>query len=294
VKRIRRHPRYPTRRLVELTSDDGAATSGWMTDISCSGMFVEIEAAPLPQVGSVVRVWIDDSVVEIALEARVARRAEAPAGVGLEVLRIMSPSRDAFDRLVERLAPDHITHPETNDLGTFDYLRRFRIALEGNHLYGAIGAQPTDSEETIAECIDATRRIFASQAAHSALEILSRIEMLMSDPQSRLEYDLREGHVNAEERIAKAAGGSGLSVEVLRETWFRLFPKRRDRSRELVQRALLANRSGDQLGELRVLQAAIDLDPFNTALRQALSVRTPRFMPPVEDRAGTRSRRARA
>ena len=86
---------------------------------------------------------------------------------------------------------------------------------------------------------------------------LQRLSPLWSDPVKRLRYDLRWGHVRADERIAAARRGDGVSLKVLAEVWSSLYP---DRVRQAA--AVLDNAPPSGPAHVVARQEADALDPF--------------------------------
>jgi hypothetical protein len=253
-----------------------------MTDISKLGMFVT--AATVPPAGTRLEIAFDTPQGRLSAPARVVRVQEevagssGPKGVGLELEDVTGDLRVAIDAYVDSIAAQDLG--DSNDIAQapFAQLRHFMGCLDRNALYEALRMKSTATATEISSRIALLLRLFeaAKQEAtipqrtrfDRALAQLNRIETLMKNAESRLEYDFRYGHVHADERLAASAAGTGPTVRVLRETWHRLFPAREGASRQCFAQALQFRRTNDLPRALRSLREAIDLEPFNPELRQ--------------------------
>jgi hypothetical protein len=86
---------------------------------------------------------------------------------------------------------------------------------------------------------------------------LARLRPLWSDPVKRLRYDLRWGHVHAEERIEAARLGTGVHLKILAEVWGAPYPEKVRQADAIVE---AAPPSGPARGA--ALRQARALDPF--------------------------------
>ncbi|MEM7676245.1 MAG: tetratricopeptide repeat protein, partial [Myxococcota bacterium] len=104
----------------------------------------------------------------------------------------------------------------------------------------------------------------------AARGVLKRVGRLMTNEQSRLEYDFRHGHIRAKERLAAAHAGKGPSLEVLRRTWNRVSHERVDQAALLTRRAFAARQAKRWDEAIRFAKKALTLNPFFEELEKTL------------------------
>ena len=268
----------------------------WERDLSKGGLFVPTRNPP--ERGAVLEVRVETPAGALNLRGTVvhvlSEEAAASfggrAGVGIQVSDISLPLREAIDRYLQGVAdqfeetaahPTEALAPEACD----EALRRARSLLrdaEQRDFYAAVGVHPTAPMDSIRSGVtrmenqlqEALAGVPPPKAARvqAALNLLGRIRRVLTHVHGRLEYDFRNDHIRAQERLAAARTGAGPSLTELREAWNRVFPERVDRAALLTRRAFAARQRQDFRGALDAGHEAMALNPFFEELRHTLGI----------------------
>lgn len=283
----RAHPRLTTRTRVEVrVAGRDELQELWTRDLSKGGLFVEADDPPplhtrleviletpggtLPLTAEVVHV----------LEPAVAGSMGLSAGVGLQILDLVPERRallDAYLRGVSDSLGDAAQDEAplaAEELGAL--LRTFFAAFEASDLYEALALPPASSVAEIDARLAELERTFSSGAAaaatavgarcQSALRALDRVSKLLRDPGRRLRYDLQAGHLRVDERLK-----DGSDPDELRRAWEEIFPERIADAARHAGEALGAVEAGQLDQAVEAGERALELDPFNRELREAVA-----------------------
>lgn len=98
--------------------------------------------------------------------------------------------------------------------------------------------------------------------------LLHKISSLLADTERRLEYDLRQDFVFAEERLSD---GDQEVAQALRNRWASLHPDRLDEAEKHVATAVQYEQLLEFQKAATAGAAALRYDPFNWELREALT-----------------------
>ena len=282
---MRRHPRFITRQKVELTVEGrNALRPVWMRDISKGGLFIETTEPPALRTPVSVTIQTPDGQLELRAEVVHVRQPEDThrSGVGIQFVDLDADKRSAIENYVEglaaRLSGDiEATVTRLSEASLTQAVQSFLRAFEREDIYTALGAAPDAPGEEIEDRLLALHQIFktdartlspalATRLSH-AVTLLGRIRTLMLDEPRRLDYDLRHGHVRAEARLIAA---DPEQQAALRERWIRLFPDRVGKAEKLARIALANLHRLDYEGAVPAAAEALENDPFNVELRDAL------------------------
>lgn len=295
---VRGNPRFVSSSLVKVRARDREDLRDlWMRDISKGGLFVETRTPPPP--GTQIEVQLETpagvislrgTVVHVLSEAMAAGFGGEP-GVGVQFLDLDPSTRDAIQAYVEGLAErlhsggSTDLEPTLSPVDSDEILQRARRFLhdaERGDFYAALDLKPTATRQRIDEVAaafqhrlsDSVQRIAPPQAARleAALTVLARVRRIMTHEEGRLEYDFRNGHIRAKDRIQAAKAETGPSLSVLRQAWNRVYPDRVDRAALLTRKAFAARQRQDLAGAIDAGRAALDLNPFFEELRQTVEV----------------------
>ncbi|MCK6548407.1 FHA domain-containing protein [Myxococcota bacterium] len=265
----------------------------WARELSMGALFVP--TAQPPRHGLRVQVLVDTPDGAIELAAHVVHvvgpelaTAGMPSGAGLHV-ELSDHTRAQLQSYVDgraaglELAGAPAVQPSIARADVDRGIARVRELIthfEENDVYGGLELPPTASPAELARRFDELRTLFIElqrlasppQLARisAADRLLQRAEVIMTDPERRLEHDFRQGHVRAEERIAAARHERGPAVAALREAWNRALPERHDKALVLMREVVTAKKAHDVVKALRLAHAALELDPFNEDLRRAI------------------------
>ena len=282
---MRRHPRFIAPQEVQLSVEGrNALRPVWMRDISKGGLF--IETADPPPLRSPIRVTIQTPDGGIELRAEVVHVEPAGAtekgGIGIQFVDLCPQKRNAIENYVEGLAArlssgvsSSVTRVSEASLAKA--VQAFLRAFEQEDLYAALGADPCVGTPEIKDRLMALHQVFthdgktlspalATRLSH-AVSLLRRIEMLMLDHERRLDYDLRHGHIRAEARLQGARPEERVA---LRRRWSQLYPERMRKAEALAREALEQFQKLDYDRAIPPASEALELDPFNVELREAL------------------------
>jgi predicted component of type VI protein secretion system len=155
--------------------------------------------------------------------------------------------------------------------------RRLLDRIENGDLYEALLVPPASTDQKVIARIaelrvmlrEAIGRASAPQAARltTALNALDRAEAIAQDPERRIQYDFRHGHVRAEARVLLARAGKGPSLEALRRLWRLARPEDVDRAAFFTRQAFALRQRGSVREALEAGMAALEHDPFFEELR---------------------------
>lgn len=284
----RKHPRFLDARRVEVRLENREELREmWTEDISKGGMFISTDAPP--SFGSILDIVLETPDGNVTLKAEVvhvlppeqAQQIGYPAGVGVQFSSLSNDVRTQIERYVdqvaERLSSDasetalRLSAEELIEEG-----KTVMRQLADSKIYAALGVKPSASEAEIEARVAEIRERFSNpppdmpppQAARLShvLRQVERAAKLFSDPMRRLHYDFRIGHIRFGER--KAAGED---LRKLRKVWCTSRPEEAGRAKLLAEQAAHAQASGDIERAAVLASKALELDPFNEPLREAVT-----------------------
>ena len=265
----------------------------WVRDISKGGVFIETATPPPTGTRLEVRLMTPDGTVSLhglvvhVVDEESSKRFNMPAGVGLQFVDLNPERRQAIQEYVDglrrQLSSELTTAEGIDDEQLEDLLKKaraFLAAAEDDQLYRALSIEPTASvsaiEKRVGELKEQLNSVLRSapppQQARlqAAQDVLKRVGRLMSNDQSRLEYDFRHGHIRAKERLAAAHNGTGPTLEILRRTWNRVSHERVDQAALLTRRAFAARQAKKWDEAIRFAKQALTLNPFFEELEKTL------------------------
>ena len=285
----RQHPRFVAHQRVALTAGNrNELRQLWMTDISKGGLFVETDDPPPLRTQVVVHLETPDGAAQLSaevvhvLDPETARAMNTAAGVGLQFVDLDDRHRKAIEDyvegLVEALVPTHdLSQPLADEAAVIAVMKQVLRGFEQEDLYAALGLDPLASDREVQNKITELVKILsvaapgltaaqASRATH-ARNLVRRSGAMFADPERRLDYDLRHGHIFARERLATSTPAE---QERLRKIWHR------NNSEALAQaqkHASLALRYEGVMKYREAIEAAtqaLQYDPFNSELWSAV------------------------
>ncbi len=288
----RQHPRFVAPGRVELhLKDRDELRQVWLHDISKGGLFVETNSPPAFQ--SKIEVLIDTPDGKLVLHATVvhvvdracAQQRSMPAGVGLQFSDLNTKKRKAIQQYVDGLKTK-LAHALQDQRGpdtekAREVVKRARALLddsENQDLYVALGLWPTAMENKLSSRIDELEALFSQDNLHltppqatrvqAARSLLKRIRSILCKSSRRLDYDFRNGHVRADERIYQAKVRIGPSIDSLRAAWNRAAPTQVDRAALLTRQAFEARQKKNLAIAVELGEAAVEHNPFFLELRR--------------------------
>jgi hypothetical protein len=165
--------------------------------------------------------------------------------------------------------------------GALEQAKALITAVERGDLYGALQLAADASDDAVVQRLGAVEAALAvgadapdsPQAARirAAQERLVRLRAVLTDPMRRLEYDFRAGQLRALDRIQRAKGGNGPSLETLRRVFNAVHPDKVERAAGLTRKAFAASQAGDLDGAIRAARGALEENPFFDELRVAVA-----------------------
>ncbi len=290
----RRYPRLVGNRLAKAVLHHREELRQlWVHDISKGGVF--IETAEPPPAGTRLEVQLETpdgtlslhgQVVHIVDEAS-ALQYSMPTGVGLQFVDLNAENRRAIQEYVDGLRLQLCSELVSSGSISSDQLetmlqrtRTFLSAAESDELYRAVGLEATAATSAIEKRVkelqnDITQASLAAappqQARLQAAQgVLKRVGRLLTNEQSRLEYDFRHGYIRAKERLAAAHAGTGPSLPVLRQIWMRVSQERVDQAALLTRRAFAARQAKRWDDAIQFAKQALKLNPFFEELEKTL------------------------
>ncbi len=268
----------------------------WVRDISKGGLFVETTSAPPP--GTPVEVELDTpagrltlrGLVVHVLSEQIAASFGGKPGVGVQFIDLGPQTRDAIQAYIEGCAdrferpePGQSAGPTTDSLDqAVQRARKFLHDAEAIDFYAALELRPTVGAAKIEETLNHLHRSFSESARRApppqaarleaALNLLGRARRILTQEEGRLDYDFRNGHIRAKERIAAAHSQTGPDLSTLRNAWNRVFPDRVDRAALLTRKAFASRQRQDFAAAIDAGRAALALNPFFEELEQTVEV----------------------
>lgn len=156
-------------------------------------------------------------------------------------------------------------------------LKRFLKGVADNEIYDALAIDPLAPSQDVRARLDEIKTNLTllhenapppiRPRVETALQILDRASGMLLDPWRRLHYDFKGGRVFAEKRIAQALA-SGVDITLLREAWRRAHPSKADAAAMHLAHARKAATAGDAERMKSEARSALELDPFDMALRR--------------------------
>ncbi len=291
----RRHLRFVTRDRVELAAGDrNALRQVWMTDISKGGLFVATDDPPGLRQRVEVRLETPDGALKLFAEVvhilspDDAERFGTSAGVGLQFIDLDPDCRNAIESYVEGLAAElqRATDSKPSTSPAADVQAITKQVLQGfeqGDLYAALGVDgwvsQRDIEARVAELcalLQATEGLTTAQASRVTLTrgLVRRIAVVLGDPERRLDYDFRHGHLYPQERLSSLDEPERTR---LRKTWHRYHPTALSQAEKHASLALRYEGIMKYREASEEAKAALRYDPFNVELWDALQTWTARI-----------------
>lgn len=289
----RTHPRFIHTTLVELRLEDrDELRDVWTRDISNGGLFVATDDPPPTGTRVVVGLRVPNAGT-LRLRAEVvhvvtlddARLLNCLPGAGLKLIDMTPEHHSALKAYVDGIASRFAE--ETGDLTAalerpgemIAKARKLLQVIQREDLYASLGIDPTASVDEIDRHIQEIARVLSTISTASPQRVarvemvlahLNRIRRLLTDPERRLEYDLRHGHLRVTDRLADAVAG-GMGWEKVRAMWRRMFPEKMREAERLAFAAQQFESEGNYNDAVKTAHAALELDPFNVVLRDAVA-----------------------
>lgn len=293
---VRTSPRFIDSRRVKVRARGREDLRDlWMRDISKGGLFVETRSPPAPDTQLEVQLETPEGVIQLqavvvhVLTEEMATSFGGQSGVGVQFIDLDPATRDAIQAYIEGVADqlkggssDLNRMPASESDALLQLAKQFLQDAEKRDFYEALGLRPTASYQSIIETAvslqqrlsEATHRVPPTLAARlkAALNVLGRVRRVLTHEQGRLEYDFRNGHIRAGERIKAAKAGQAASLATLRQAWNRVFPERVDRAALLTRKAFAARQRQDLAAAIDAGRSALELNPFFEELKQTVEV----------------------
>ena len=283
IRRLKASPRFIEELVVEarVTGPDGLAEL-WERELSRGILFV-----PTPEMrsaGALIEVRLISPHGMLKLEARVewrigsstSAKTKRPMGLGMSV-HLATEDRRAIREYAEGLV-DRLSRSEDGQASSVEDRGAIadelvELASDGDY-YGALGLAPIAAMLEVRARIKSLRILLETPepGPHGprfvrALDVLAKLEHTLSDDARRLAYDLKSGHVRAEERIALAKNSLGPSLLALRTAWEQAWPDQADRAAFLSRVAFQHRAKGKQADAIEAAKSALELHPFFDELR---------------------------
>ena len=286
----RQHPRFVAQQRVELTVHDrNELRDVWMADISKGGLFVRTDAPPALREQVSVSLSTPDGVVTLAAEVvhvqdkATADRVGAAPGVGLQFTDLDAHQRQAIESYVEGLSsalsapPPEPARRSVDAEAIVEIMKQVLQGFESEDLYGAIGVPPLASNEEIDSRLRKVLRLLElsgdglsaaqqSRASH-VRNLVRRVGALLLNPDRRLDYDLRHGHLFPRERLAVADEHERNRI---RRTWHRNNPQAMPQAEKHASLAVRYEGVMKYKEAIDAATEALKYDPFNYDLWQAV------------------------
>ncbi|MEL6187982.1 MAG: hypothetical protein AAFU79_25445, partial [Myxococcota bacterium] len=233
-------------------------------------------------------IQLEGTVVHVLTPEMTASFGGQP-GVGIQFMDLDPGTREAIQAYVEGLAQElsggsqdleRLSEEESEEV--LQRARRFLHDAEKSDFYAALEIRPTAGVERIEEATsalhkrmsEAVERMPPPRAARveAALNVLARVRRVLTHEDGRLEYDFRNGHIRAQDRLMNAQQGGSPGLATLRQAWNRVFPERVDRAALLTRKAFAARQRQDLAAAIDAGRAALELNPFFEELKQTVEV----------------------
>lgn len=293
---VRAGPRFVSSTRVKVRARDREDLRDlWMRDISKGGVFVETRKPPVAGTSLEVHletpagtIQLNGTVVHVLTQEMASSFGGQP-GVGIQFTDLDPATRDAIQAYIEGIAEqlqggssdlERMSESESDEI--IKMARKFLRDTEKSDFYSALDIPPTVSGQKIEEVTsalhrrlsEASQKIPPPQAARleAALNVLGRVRRILTHMEGRLEYDFRNGHIRAKERIKNARDGKDPSLSLLRQAWNRVFPERVDRAALLTRKAFASRQRQDLAQAIDHGRAALELNPFFDELKQTVEV----------------------
>ncbi len=273
-------PRFEKPTLVSLALPDQTALSElWARDISKGGIFVETANPPPLRTPIEVVLALPEGAVALkaevvhVLNAEAAAKVDCAPGVGLAFLDLPRGPKEALERY---LASEPTAEDASSEVvqAMTHFLRHF----EAEDLYAATKIEPTATRPEAASRLEYLLRLFQEAPASlspaqktrlgRAKALLKKATVLLIDPERRLDYDFRHGHIYAEDRVRNAQSADAL--QQMRQVWHRVFPDQLALAESHAAVALQFEAIKRWEQAIAAGREALASDPFNLELRQTL------------------------
>lgn len=265
-----------------------------MRDISKGGLFVETEDPPPLRSAVEVELTTPDGAVHLKAEVvhimdpATAAPLGLQAGVGLQFKTLSAKAKTQITQYLEglaaRLTDDLEQHAsaQKDAQEVIKTMQGFLQAFSKEDLYEALQVSPYANEAEIKSRIARLRHLFdpatlpagirptqAARIAH-AESLLARIESLLTQPERRMDYNLRAGYAEPDEARVRKLDPE--TLKMLRLHWFDRHPEHRERAQRLLKRAVEAEGRMAYEEAIEAGEEAARLDPFDLSTYDALAI----------------------
>lgn len=283
---LRQQPRFIDEQRVEVEfANREELKEAWTVDISKGGMFIRTPQPPPHGTRLEIKFQMPDGRLVLTAEVvhvvdpESAVAFNQPAGVGVQFVDLSKEVREKIEAYVEGLA-SQLDVDLTGDVASepievlVQEARRVMEALNASKLYEALDVPPSATTDEIDARVEELCQRFAHPPHDSpppkvarlqrAARALDRASGLFKNSHRRLHYDFQSGFVRAEERLSE-----GQDAEHLREVWKEIFPDRVGSAKDLLRKALQKEQLSAFDECCKLVEQALQLDPFNQDLRRA-------------------------
>lgn len=294
VRRLRQTPEVVREGVVRvrISAPDQLAEL-WERELSRGSMFVPtnallaLEAKVTVEVVAPHGALLLNARVTSVVGATTSARTGRPIGMVLGFTDLGNSARrvirDYGEGLIARLslpgAPLDEAVPTIEERGRL--AADLVTAVAAGDCYGALGLAPIAASVEIRTRISSLESLFdvADEEVPdgplpgvfaAALDAMARLRVTLSDEDRRLAYDLRAGHVRAEERLAMAKSNLGPTAVTLREAWELAWPAQADRAAFLARLAFSHRAKGKLSIAIDAAESALQFHPFYDELRITL------------------------
>lgn len=289
-----RRPRLGPDNTVQISGARPALAALWDEDLSKGGLYAESDRPP--QVGSYVEIQVDGPGGPLVLHATVvsAVQPEQAAaygmrpGVGLQLTDLKGPKRQVLEAYVRGHRRDlsganteEVDGPASPEIEAA-LVRAKKLLTEADRdaYYRGLDLAPECTQQRLRATLDELHATFDTaltaatppQAARlrAARTVVERLSRILLNPEARLEYDFRAGHVRALERLALAADKAGPDLATLRRVWNRVAPEKVEEAARLTRKAFSARQEHDLEQAVRHGRQALELNPFFEELKKTV------------------------
>jgi uncharacterized protein (TIGR02266 family) len=287
----RRHERHATEEQVTIhVPGRDALYEMYTRDISKGGMFIASDT-PMPQ-QSRIEVTLATPDGDLVLRGEVVHVLDAAsaaaygqqAGMGVQFVDLTPEREERLNAYLVGLEASpgdgDVEAARETTAAVADAVRNMLRQVDNGDLYGGLGVTPEASDADIAGKLAALEAQLTGVEGRDAAEnarlergrrALKKIRMMLADPARRVAYDFRVGYLFIEERRQRARTG-GPSLAACRAAWQEVFGSKVAEAAGYAKEAVTRFRAGgfDDAYELGL--RAMDLDPFNEELREALAM----------------------
>ncbi|MBI2376496.1 MAG: PilZ domain-containing protein [Deltaproteobacteria bacterium] len=283
----RREPRFEARSKTSIRFEGRDLAELWVKNLSKTGVFVE--TAEPPSVGSFADLRLETPQSAFVVRALVVHAIDVPRsvelqhppGAGLKFVDVEPEKQLELDTLVTETASLAAKLLEgEGDAGiVLSVAKEVSDRLADSDLYGSLSLVSETSFDAIHERIEELKMLLVTpfdgltpeqtERLEAVANNVSRVALVLLDEPRRLRFDFKSGYVRALERLAEAEIG-GRDPSFLREAWAATYPHSFERSIRLAHAAFELSMTMDYELALSPAREALELDPFNVKLRDAM------------------------